>query len=199
MRTRCPERGFTLVELVAVMMVIALLVMFAPLALDSLVAERELESEVSRLGTTIEAIHTQTILDQAPYAMHFDMEEGRWAYQAPDEVEQEDVSEGDEPVTVYRLDLELDEEELDWHRLPANFKLTLYEGKRRLADGSYRVLFGTDGTVPPHTIVIESDNVSSLDDADRARTIKVNFPGFVSYSIGTRIEDYKKTEAELGN
>jgi prepilin-type N-terminal cleavage/methylation domain-containing protein len=191
-------RAFTLIELVTVMVVISMLIVFAPLALDSLVAERELESEVSRLGTTIEMIHTQAILDQALYAMHFDMEEARYAYQIPDEVEQEMVDEGDEPMSTYVLDMELDLAELDWHRLPGGFKLTLYEGRTRFPDGSYRVLFRPDGTVPPHTIVIESDNVSSLDDLDRSRTIKVNFPGFVSYSIGSRVEDFKKTAAELG-
>jgi hypothetical protein len=143
-------------------------------------------------------IHTQTILDQAPYAIHYDMEEARYAYQVPDEVEQETVNADDEPVSTYVLDKEIDLAELDWHKLPAGFRMTLYEGKNRWPDGSYRVLFLPDGTVPPHTIVIESDNVSSLDDFDRSRTIKVNFPGFVAYSIGTRIEDYKKTSAELG-
>ena len=69
-------RAFTLIEVVAVMVVISMLIVFAPLALDSLVAERELESEVSRLGTTIEMIHTQTILDQAPYAIHYDITKG---------------------------------------------------------------------------------------------------------------------------
>ena len=192
-------RGFTLIELVAVMVVIALLVVFAPLALDSLVAERELESEVSRLGTTIEMIHTQAILDQAPYAMHFDMEEGRYAYQIPDEVEQETYDDETEPVSTYVLDEDLELTELDWHRLPGGFKMTLYEGRNRFPDGSWRVIFRPDGTVPPHTIVIESDNVSSLDELDRSRTIKVNFPGFVSYAIGARVEDFKKSAAELGD
>lgn len=194
------QRGFTLIELTAVMVVVALLVVFAPMALDSLVAERELESEVSRLGTTFEMVHTQAILDQARYAMHYDMDENRWAYQLPDEVSNDaaGAGEGDAPVSVYILDEDVDLAELDWHQLPAGLKLQLFEGKTRL-NGSYRVIVDPNGTVPPHTIVIESDNVSSLVEEERARTIKINFPGLVTFATGRLVEDFKKTESELGD
>ena len=49
-------RAFTLIELVAVLVLIGMLIVFSPMALNTMVAERELESEVSQLGNTIELI-----------------------------------------------------------------------------------------------------------------------------------------------
>ena len=54
------------------------------------------------------------------------------------------------------------------------------------------------GTVPPHAVVIESKKISSLDEEDRIRTLKVNFPGLVAYNMGRVVEDFKLSEAELG-
>ena len=50
--TQMHIRGFTLIELCVVLVLVGLLVAFSPLALDSMVAERELESEASRSRAT---------------------------------------------------------------------------------------------------------------------------------------------------
>ena len=51
--------GFTLIELVVVLVLIGLLMAFTPLALDAVVAERELEKEASQYGITIELVSKQ--------------------------------------------------------------------------------------------------------------------------------------------
>jgi len=192
------RRGFTLLEMIAVLVVVGLLLAFSPLALDSLVAERELESEAGRLGTTIEILHTQAVLDQAPYAVHYDTEKHRYAIQTPVEVFQDNPKQGEEPVKVLVLEDKVEPSLLDWHQLPEGLSLELYEGTTRITAGSFKVTFDPRGTVDPHTLIMESNNVSSLAEEDRARTIKVNFPGFVSFAIGRVIDDFKKTESELG-
>ncbi|MHC4953743.1 MAG: prepilin-type N-terminal cleavage/methylation domain-containing protein [Planctomycetota bacterium] len=191
--------GFTLIELVVVLVLIGLLLTFSPLALDAVIAERELEKEASRYGTTIELISRQAVLDRTPYAIHIDTDNHRWATQLPDEITQT-VGEDEDarPQTLLFLDLELDPEELDWRQLPDGMTLSYYEGSRRIEQGRYRILVNPTGTIDPHSIVFESNSVSSLDERDRMRTVKVNFPGFVSFALGREIEDFKKSAGELG-
>ena len=192
-----PAAGFTLVELIAVLVLISLLIMFSPLALNMLVAERELEHEVSRLGNMIELVHMQAILDGVRHAMHYDTDDHRYAIQVPARRMTESNDPDAEATEILFFDLDLDPDELDWHQLPRFMHLRMYEGRTQLR-GRYRVIFNPRGTVDPHTLIIDSDKISSLNDDDRARTIKVNFPGFVGYAPGERIEEFKKTEAELG-
>ncbi len=192
------RRAFTLLELVAVLVIIGLLLAFSPLALDYLVAEKELESEVSRIGTTIELLKVQAVIDQASYAMHIDTDGNRWAVQIPVEVEEQPAEEDADPIRYFVLEPDIAPEDLNWHRLPEGISIELYEGRRRIDKGRYRIKYDPGGTVPPHSLVLESDNIKSLNEDERIRTIKVNFPGFVSYSPGRVIEDFKKTESEIG-
>ena len=191
------EAGFTLLELVAVLVLIGILLAFSPMALDFLIAEKELESEVSKLATTIDFIKTQAMLDQAPYALHYNTDENAWAIQVPDEQVHEPDDPDAEPVTLLVLDEELDPAELDWHKLPKAFTLEFYEGKKALK-GRFAVTFSPDGTVPPHTLVVESNSVESLNESDRIRTIKVSFSGLVTFAVGKSIDDFKLSEAEIG-
>lgn len=203
MPRRAP-RGFTLLELVAVLVVVGLFLVFLPMGLDSLVPERELDREAGELGGTIETVMTQAILDRADFAMHYDTEKHRWAVQVPVEVagtERPGAGSGEEerePVRVWKLEENLSPEELSWHDLPRGVELKFFEGSRRIATGRVRVLFSWRGTVDPHILVLESKNVSSLDEDERARTVKVNFLGFPTYATGVRAEDMRKTDAELG-
>jgi len=200
--TAAAARGFTLIELVAVLVLVSLLVAFAPLALDWLVAEKELEREVLQLGNIIEAVSSQAVMDRADYALHYDTEAGRWAMQLPIEIEDTSRArrggdERDEPVKVLKLEENVPEEDLAWHALPKGISLKFFQGNRFLS-GRYKVIFGWRGTVDPHILVFESQNVSSLDERDRARTVKVNFLGFPSYAPGIHADEMKKTDAELG-
>jgi len=189
--------GFTLIELIAVLVMIGLLLAFSPLVLDFLVAEKELDSEVTRLATLVDLVKTQAVLDQAKYAIHYDTENHRYAIQTPDEVEQELNDPDAEPVTVLVLDEQISEEELDWHRLPEGVTLEFYEGRKQLK-GTFAVTFSPTGTVPFHTLVMESNRISSLEEEDRTRTIKVTFTGLVSFARGRVVDDFKLTEAEIG-
>lgn len=196
MRSR-GTRGFTLIELVAVIVLIGLLIAFSPLALDFLVAEKQLEGEVSRLATTIDLVKCQAVLDQCPYAIHVDTEKNRWAVQLPHEQEQEKTTGDEAPVTVLVLDKDVQPEDLDWHDLPNGITLEFYEGRQPLK-GRYEITYAADGTVPAHTLVLESNKISSLEEDDRVRTIRVGFTGLVSLSAGRALGDFKLTEAELG-
>jgi hypothetical protein len=129
--------------------------------------------------------------------MHIDTQNHRWAVQVPEEVVQDTNAVDEEPKKILVLDLELDPEELDWHRLPDGITLEYYEGSQRIDRGRYRILVNPTGTIDPHSIVFESNNVESLDERDRTRTVKVNFPGFVSFAVGKEIEEFKKSDAEL--
>ncbi len=191
------ERGFTLMEMIAVLFLVGVVLAMSPLALDSLIPERELAKEQSRLGTTVDLLHTQAALERTRYAMHIDTEEHRWAIQAPTLVTEAAVRDGEESVEKLVLDDTLDPEELDWHSLPSGMTLEFYEGSKRRR-GRYMIIYRPDGTVDPHTIVLESNNISSLNENDRMRTVKVNFPGFVSYALGRATQEFKLSEAELG-
>lgn len=190
-------RGFTLIELVAVLVLVGLLLAFSPLAFDFLLAEKELETEVSRLATTIDFVKSQAILDQCAYAIHVNTEDMSWAVQMPREEEEDSPDPDKEPVKVLVFDEDLPPEELDWHRLPDGISLEFYEGRQPLK-GRYAITYAADGTVPAHTLVLESNRVSSLDEADRIRTIRVSFIGLVSLGPGRALGEYKLTEAELG-
>lgn len=189
--------GFTLIELIVVLVVIGLLLAFSPLALDFLVAEKELDSEVTRLATLVDLVKTQAVLDQAKYAMHYDTENHRYAIQPPDEVTQETDDPDAEPVKVLVLDEEVDTATLDWHQLPDGITLEFYEGRKQLR-GAFAVTFSPTGTVPFHTLVMESNRISSLEEEDRTRTVKVSFTGLVSFARGRVVEEFKRSEAELG-
>jgi len=191
-------RGFTLIELVVVLVLIGLLLTFSPLALDAVVAERELEKEASFYGITIELIANQAMLERADYAVHIDTENNRWAVQVPEEIYEQGGDADAAPRRFLALDLEADLEELDWRQLPDELEMEFYEGSRRIDEGRYRIIIKPTGTIDPHTIIFESNRVSSLDERDRMRTVKVNFPGFVSYALGREVDDFKKSDAELG-
>lgn len=190
-------RGFTLIELIAVLVVVGLLLVFSPLGIQALIPERELEAEVSKLRTTIEMLRAQAMLDQAEYAIHYDTEKAKWAYQVPEEITRDNPNGGDQPLKALVLDKNPNFEQLDWHALPDGMKLDLYEGARRI-QGRFMVTLSPTGTVPPHAIVMEYSAIASLDERDRTRTVKVNFPGIVSFAMGRVVDDFKKTEAELG-
>ena len=202
MRTDADSRfrgaaGFTLIELVAVLVLVGLLIAFSPLALDFLVAEKQLEGEVSRLATMIDFVKTQAVLDQCAYAIHVDTEKFRWAVQVPREEEQETKDPNKDPVKVLVLDEEVPDEELDWHQLPSGISLEFYEGRQPMK-GIYAITYSPEGTVPAHTLVLESNRVSSLEEVDRVRSLRVSFSGLVSLGAGRQLGDYKLTEAELG-
>jgi prepilin-type N-terminal cleavage/methylation domain-containing protein len=192
-----PNRGFTLIELVAVLVLVGLLLAFSPLALDFLMAEKELESEVSRLATTIDFVKSQAVLDQCAYVIHVNTDDHSWAVQIPSEKEEESTDPEKPPVKVLVLDEEMPPEELDWHKLPDGISLEFYEGRSPLK-GRYAITYAPDGTVPAHSLVFESNRVSSLDEIDRVRTIRVSFSGLVSLGPGRELGDFKLTEAELG-
>jgi prepilin-type N-terminal cleavage/methylation domain-containing protein len=196
-RRRAVDRGFTLIELVAVLVLVGLLIVFSPLALDFLVAEKELEGEVSRLATTVDFVKSQAVLDQCAYAIHVDTEKHRWAVQVPREEEQESTDPDVEPVKILVLDEDVPDEELEWHQLPSGISLEFYEGRQPLK-GIYAITYSPDGTVPAHTLVFDSNRVSSLDEQDRIRTVRVSFSGLVSLGSGRALGDFKLTEAELG-
>jgi len=201
---RPPPRGFTLLEMVAVLVVVGLLLLFSPMALDSLVPERELDRETGELGGTIETVAAQAVIDRADFALHYDTEKHRWAVQVPVEVsgtERPGAGDGEESgatIKVWKLEENVSPEDLAWHDLPKGIALRFFQGGRPIATGRIRVLFGWRGTVDPHILVLESKNVSSLNEDDKARTIKINFLGFPTYATGVRIEDMKKTDAEIG-
>jgi hypothetical protein len=88
-------------------------------------------------------------------------------------------------------------EELDWHKLPDGLTLEFYEGRQPF-QGRYAITYSPDGSVPAHALVLESNRVSSLDEMDRVRTIRVSFTGLVSLGPGREVGEYKLTEAELG-
>jgi prepilin-type N-terminal cleavage/methylation domain-containing protein len=190
------RRAFTLIELCVVLVLVGLLVAFSPIALDSMVAERELESEASRYGSTVEMLVRESVLHRTPHAMHIDTEKHAWAVQLPEKIIQ-DRGEDKEPVEMLALDTDLDPGELNWHPLPDGVTLEYYEGSRRIERGRYRIIIDPTGTIDPHSLIMESNNISSLNEEDRTRTVKVNFPGFVSYAVGKVVEDFKKSEAEL--
>ena len=191
------SRGFTLIELVAVLVIIGVLLVFSPAGLQALIPERELEAEVGRLRTTLEIVMSQAILDQAPYAMHYDTDNHRWAMQIPEEVTQPNPDGSEEPIKGLKLDEKPDFEALDWHQLPPDIKIELFEGSTRIR-GRFMVTFDARGTVPPHTVIFESNRIASLDQDERTRTLKVNFSGLVSYAGGRITEDFKFTESEIG-
>ncbi len=194
---RLAEAGFTLIELVAVLVLVGLLIAFSPLALDFLVAEKQLEGEVSRLATTIDFVKSQAVLDQCAYAIHVDTEKHRWAVQIPREDGQDATDPDAKPVKILVLDEDVPDQELDWHQLPNGLSLEFYEGRQPLK-GIYAITYAPDGTVPAHSLVVESNRVSSLDEADRVRTVRVSFSGLVSLGSGRELGDFKLTEAELG-
>jgi hypothetical protein len=137
------------------------------------------------------------MLDQAEYAIHYDTEKDKWAYQEPEEVVQPNPIEGEEPVRALILDKDPNFDALDWHQLPNGISLELFEGKRRIS-GRFMITLNPNGTMPAHSLVFESENIASLDEYESTRTLKVSFSGIVSFAMGRAIDDFKKTEEELG-
>src|SRR5688572_13831730 len=66
-----PQRGFTLLELLVVVAIIGLLVQAVTLSMSALGNDRELEQEAGRLGSLIDLLNEEALMQSRDYGIMF--------------------------------------------------------------------------------------------------------------------------------
>jgi general secretion pathway protein H len=70
-RVSRPQRGFTLLELLVVVAIIGLLVQAVTLSMNALGNDRELEQEADRLGSLIDLLNEEALMQSRDYGLMF--------------------------------------------------------------------------------------------------------------------------------
>jgi len=158
--------GFTLLELVLVVVVVAILFSISVISLRGMTPKYRLRTAARELGSTIEQVRLAAISRGKWLGIHYVLD-------PPTDAE------GSEPPPYYQIiapppddfpDQPLDERELlDRHALPkaVHFREIVLAGNQTIDDGTIDVLFSPMGNAGSHIVVLEGED-------DRVMSIKMN-------------------------
>jgi len=140
------QRGFSFVELLAVVTIMGLMLGFVVLRIDHLVPSSRISAAARKLGSTNGLARAQAVATGVRHAITYDLTRQRYAVLIPPHPEE--VEEGRaKPDELYPL---------TWHLMPDGVKmLNVQLGDSTVSSGSVRVMFSALGTVTPHAIQLE--------------------------------------------
>jgi prepilin-type N-terminal cleavage/methylation domain-containing protein len=171
-------RGFTFVELIVVLAILAFAFTYAIIHLDGATGSARLSSAARQVGTTIEFLRGHAIQASRPLEMHIDLDRGEWRTvipPRPSEAEKDRREEEEVLVT-------------DPIALPKNIRFDAIQMDTTDArrGGELVIYFSPLGEVAPNGFLISlvSDD-PSLGDEEAHFAIEVNgLTGEVSYTRG---------------
>jgi len=139
--------GFTIVELLATLMIVSLLFALILPNLDALVPSARLRGSGSRIQAELEWARSEARIQGKRMAVEFDLDRGRWRLVFPPE--QRLTRDEDESALAERPD--------DWQELETDVRFAgLGDARSGLAQrGTYRVVFDEYGFTADQVIVLQ--------------------------------------------
>ncbi len=175
-RTSGPEGGFTLLEVMAVVVIVAILATTAIMNVDSIVPAYEIRQTARRLGIIIQQAKSYAKREARDMAIVYDFENNRcW-------IEPADIEPEDTPGEHTRREYELPE--------GLEFSKVVFSDESSVEINVCRVYVTAGGMVVPHYVHIKNDR-------DAKYTVMVRMmAGTVEYAGGHKMpeEDYAASD-----
>jgi len=176
-RPHAGARGFTFVELMVVLAILAFAFSYAIIHLDGATGPARLSSAARQVGTTIEFLRGHAIQATRPLELHIDLDRGEWKTVIPprtsasdeDRVEENEVLVTD-PVALPR--------EIRFHSVQ-------FDANDQQSSGVVVITFSKLGEMSPNGLMLRlySEEISNRDDS--YFSIEVNgLSGEISYTPG---------------
>lgn len=145
---RTPEAGFTLVELMVVMAIIALMSVTAGLGIDSVIPKERMNTTVRQLSETLRGLRSDAISRSLTYYIQYDLENERYRVLSPFAIEGGLFREGEDD----------DDERLTggWNQLPDGVEIAAITISGRTWSSGTEIFarFDGRGTASDHQIVL---------------------------------------------
>ena len=171
-------RGFTLIELMVVCVLVGTILLLVPPSLDGYGARGRLEQGASLLAESIVHARDRAITDGHTTMLEYDLEKDRFRLHVSSRLRENeiDVEDGREEQRFEEPDPEEEWAVLDWYALPNDVDLVGYsEAKDSWESGgtsTILVTFSPEGIVRPgHALRVES---RTLPKRSRTMTVRVN-------------------------
>ncbi|MHC5021643.1 MAG: pilus assembly FimT family protein, partial [Planctomycetota bacterium] len=147
------QRGFSFIELLAVIAIMSLILGFVVLKIDHLIPSERISAAARKIGSTNGLARAQAVATGTRHALTYDLNRQRYAVLIPPHPEE--IEEG----RAKRDDLF----PLTWHPLPEGVKiLNVQLGDSVVSSGSVRVIFSPLGTATPHAVQLQGQDDAEL-------------------------------------
>ena len=180
----CRTAGFTLIELMVVLVLIGGAFTYGLVNIDNLLPRTRLDKAARDVGQLLTRLRGMAIFAGTPHYMEYDLDAQRYRMLRPaTEAEEDDGA--DEFVAS------------DWFELPKKVRIKSVQFSERNTEnrGFVRVEFTPSGEVSGHLVHVQSDDI--IDDSQSRFTVELNpITGLVSYIPGTH-KEYNQVRNEF--
>jgi type II secretory pathway pseudopilin PulG len=185
-RARQSGGGFTVIELMVVILLLGAVVGYGFLKIDNLVPSARLDKAARDLGQILTRLRNLSIFSGRTHFLEYDLDDQTYRIGRPTTIrEQED---GADDIILS-----------DWFELPKKVRIKAVQFSDRDAEtqGLVRVEFTPTGEVVGHLIHILSDEI--LDESKNRYTVEINpITGLVTYTQGIhKSSDQVRSEFEF--
>lgn len=157
--------GFTFIELMVVIAIVALMLGFVVLRIDGLIPGERLGAAARQLGSNVGFVRSKAVANGQTYAVRYDLSKHRYMILSPPSPE--DIEAGVHRPTDLVPTL--------WERLPDGVVIADVQlGKRTRTDGQVQVVFTPLGTCTPHAVRLRLAEESEMAGEQRWMTVMVN-------------------------
>lgn len=178
------DSGFTVIELMVVILLLGVVVGYGFLKIDNLVPSARLDKAARELGQTLTRLRSLSIFSGRTHFLEYDLDAQTYRL-----TRSTTIREQEEGAHDYI--------ESDWFELPKKVRIKAIQFSDRGAEtqGQVRVEFTPTGEVVGHLIHILSDEI--LDESKNRYTVELNpITGLVSYTQGIH-KSYDQVRSEF--
>lgn len=184
------SRGFTFIELMVVIAIVALMLSFTMLRIDGVIPGERLGAAARQLGSNVGFVRSKAVATGQAYAVRYDLAKHRYMVLSPPSPE--DVEAGVHRPTDLVPTL--------WERLPDGVIIADVQlGQRTRTEGQVQVAFTPLGTCTPHAIRLRLAEENDTAREQRWMTVMVNpLTGLVDILPENAKLDLFADEADFG-
>ena len=172
-------RGFTFVELMVVLAILAFAFAYGVIHLDGATGAARLSASARQVGTTIEFLRGHAIQANRDLELHIDLDHNRWRMVLPPRPSEREADRREQEDVLYTEDVMLPES--------VDFDAILLDATDARTTGEIVITFSPLGEIVPNGFLIRlaSEEVRSSNEEDAFFSIEVNgLTGEISYLPG---------------